>query len=300
MLRADDMLILLEVARCGTLVGAGQALGLDHTTVSRRITAVEQELGSPVVIRSAQGCRMTDLGRAVLDASERIEDALADVRNHAQRPTSAASLKGLVRLSSTDGFGLRFVTPVLSRLQRQHPELLTELVLATRPVVQSIGADIEIGVGQPSPRKSANVPLSPYVIGLYASGEYLQQHGEPRNLAEVARHPLVFYIEPLMRVTDLTIIHQYFSNSTIGFASTSVFSHVEATRCGAGLGLLPAFLADRVPELKRVLPKEVSIKLDYVASIAPRVMRRPAAMAVMAELTKEVQSRRNELLGLPA
>ncbi|MGR6964257.1 LysR family transcriptional regulator [Geodermatophilus sp. URMC 61] len=73
-------MVLLEVARCGTLLGAATALGIDHSTVSRRLTGLEEELGGTVVIRSTQGCRLTDLGREVVTAAERIEQALAAVR----------------------------------------------------------------------------------------------------------------------------------------------------------------------------------------------------------------------------
>ncbi|SDX90068.1 DNA-binding transcriptional regulator, LysR family [Modestobacter sp. DSM 44400] len=300
MVRADDTVILLEVARCGTLLGAAAALGVDHSTVSRRLTALEKDLGATVVIRSAQGCRLTDLGREVAEAAERIEEALADVRGHAQNPTGSSRLTGLLQVSSSEAFGVHFVAPVLARLQHQHPGLRVELVIATRPLLQTVGADIEIVVGQPGAGQNNAVPLAEYTMGMYASPEYLQRRGTPHSPGELRDHTLVFYIEPLMRITDLHIIERHFSGCTIGFASTNVFAHVEATKAGSGIGLLPAFLGDREPGLNRLFADEVSISLDYVASMAARVMRRPAAQLVMAELGREVARRRSELRGRAA
>ncbi len=297
MLRADDTVFLLEVARCGTLLGAATALGVDHSTVSRRLTGLEKELGGTVVIRSAQGCRLTDLGREVVAAAERIEQALADVRGRVQSPTGASPLSGLIQVSSAEAFGVHFVAPVLARLQHQHPELLVELVTSTRPLLQTVGADIEVVVGQPEASRTNTMRLTEYRIGMYAAPDYLERRGMPRSPHDLGRHMLVFYIEPLMRFTDLHIIQRHFPDSTIGFASTNVFAHVEATKAGSGIGLLPAFLGDREPGLTRLFPDQVSIPLDYVASLAPRVLRRPAARLVMEELSQEVIRRRCELLG---
>jgi DNA-binding transcriptional LysR family regulator len=296
-LRADDMVVLLEVARSGTLLGAATALGVDHSTISRRLTGLERELGGTVVIRSAQGCRLTDLGREVVTAAERIEQAVADVRGRGESPTGSSSLRDLIQVSSAEAFGVHFVAPVLARLQHQHPDLLVQLVTATRPPLQTVDADIEIVVGQPGASRSNTVRLTEYRNGMYASPEYLERRGMPRSPHDLGDHTLVFYIEPLMRITDLHIIQRHFPDSTIGFASTNVFAHVEATKAGSGIGLLPAFLGDREPGLTRLFPDEVSIPLDYMASLAPRVLRRPAARLVMEELSQEVIRRRSELLG---
>jgi DNA-binding transcriptional LysR family regulator len=298
-LRADDTVVLLEVARCGSLLGAAAVLGVDHSTVSRRLTALEKELGGTAVIRSGQGCRLTDLGHQVVAAAERIEQALADVRTSAQRPTGSAAVGGLLQVSAPDAFGVHFVTPVLARVQARNPALQVELVTATRPLLQTLGADIEIVAVQPGTEAPNTVRLGRYVLGLYASPAYLHRRGTPASPAELRDHPLVFYIEPLMRVTDLQIIQRHFADCRIGFGSTNIFAHVSATSAGGGIGLLPAYLGDADPGLVRLFPEEVSIFLDYIASVAPRVLRRPAAQLVMDELIREVGRRRHELLGPP-
>ncbi|HEV7206393.1 MAG TPA: LysR family transcriptional regulator [Jatrophihabitans sp.] len=297
-LRADDTVVLLEVSRCGTLLGAASALGVDHSTVSRRLNALEQELGGAVVIRSAHGCRLTDLGREILEAAERIEQALADVRDRSVRSTGSAQLRGLLQVSSVDAFGVDIAAPVLAQMQSQHPELAVEFVTATRPLLGTTGADVEISVIAPGPPPEGTVCLGEYRLGIYASDEYLTRHGRPASRAELPAHRMIFYIEPLMSVGPLQVIQREFADCTLGFASTNVFAHFAATKAGSGIGLLPAYLADREACLTRLLPDEVSVPLHYVALLAPRARRRRAAQLYLGALQQEVDRRRSQLLGL--
>lgn len=295
MLKADDLLILLEVARSGTLVGAAASTGLDHTTISRRISALEVAVGAPVMVRSARGCELTDLGRSLLAASETIERAIGQVRTLAQ-PGGVSELSGLVRIAAPDGFAAEFAGPAMARMVRTHPKVTLELTSATRPVVQGHGADIEIGVGSSVPRWET-VLLSPYVLGLYASSDYLADHGTPGSLAELADHRLVYYVESLLRVADLDVFDGLFRGQHVQVSSTSVHAQLRATVAGAGIALLPAYLADAQVTLRRVLRAEVDVRNDYVAALAPRALRRPATTVVMQELRAEVRAREHELLG---
>jgi DNA-binding transcriptional LysR family regulator len=295
MLKADDLLILLEVARSGTLVGAAASSGLDHTTISRRISALEVAVGSPVMVRSARGCELTDLGRSLLAASESVERAIGEVRTLAQ-PGGVSELSGLVRIAAPDAFAAEFAAPAMARMVRTHPKVTLELTSATRPIVQGHGADIEIGVGASVPRWET-VLLSPYVLGLYASSDYLADHGAPGSIAVLADHRLVYYVESLLRVSDLDVFDELFRGRSVQVSSTSVHAQLRATVAGAGIGLLPAFLADAQVTLRRVLRAEVNLSNDYVAALAPRALRRPATTVVMQELRAEVRSREHELLG---
>lgn len=295
MLKADDLLILLEVARSGTLIGAAASTGMDHTTISRRINALEVAVGAPVMVRSARGSELTDLGRSLLAASETVERAIGQVRTLAQ-PGGVSELSGLVRIAAPDAFAAEFVGPAMARMVRTHPKVTLELTSATRPVVQGHGADIEIGVGSSVPRWET-VLLSPYVLGLYASSDYLADNGTPTTIEELSGHRLVYYVESLLRVSDLDVFDELFRGHPVQVSSTSVHAQLRATVAGAGIGLLPAFLADAQVTLRRLLRSEVDVSNDYVAALAPRALRRPATTVVMQELRAEVRSREHELLG---
>lgn len=111
-------------------------------------------------------------------------------------------------------------------------------------------------------------------------------------MADLAEHPLVYYIEGLVKVEDLADLPPH----SVAIGSTSVFCQLEATRAGAGLGLLPRFVAQRHPELVPVLPELVRPRLTYVASLAPAKLRRPGAREVLGAIRSEMACRAGELM----
>lgn len=300
MVRPDDLLVLLEVARSGTFSAAGAALGIDHSTASRRINALEAELGQPVLTRSAHGCEPTEFGTGLLERAERIERAMADIRSAETSATAGPVYSGLVRILAPEAFGACFVAPVLARMHRDFPAVTLELVSATRPLVQGSGADIEIGVGEPVSRRVESFRLADYSLGLYASPEYLAVKGQPTTVAALMDHALIYYIDALLRVSDLDLIDRLFPAGAVHIGSTSVHSQAAATRAGGGIGVLPNFLAGGDPGLVRLLSREVQVRLVLTAALAPRVLRRPAAVEVMKRLQAEVMARRGELLPSPS
>jgi DNA-binding transcriptional LysR family regulator len=295
--RADDLLLLLEVARAGTFSAAAERVGMDHSTVSRRIKTLEKEFGQSLVISSAHGTEITDLGQSLLEFAERIDRAVSAVTARAgQAPSEPASHSGLVRVLAPEAFGAQFVAPVLARMARDHPALHLELVTATRPVVQGVGVDIEIGVGDPATRRLHTLSLAEYSLGLYASREYLRNHGEPTEPADIQAHCLIYYIEGLLRVGDLDFIESLIPEAGIRIGSTSVHAQVAATRAGGGIGILPDFLALTHPDLVPVLVDQVRATLRFTAAIPPHIIRRPAAQEILTRLGVEVERRRSELL----
>jgi DNA-binding transcriptional LysR family regulator len=295
-MRADDLVTLLEIARCGSLVGAASALGLTHSTVSRRMSALESELHGAVIVRRVNGCELTDLGKHLLKACEQVEAALTEVRDLASTPPDERQLRGLVRIATTEAFGTRFVAPLMADLHRINSELFVELITGTRLSAYGVGADIEIGVGEPVLSKPGAEKLTDYRLGLYASEEYAEERGLPRTTADLADHSLIYYVEGLLRVEELDLLNRIMGDHRVAIGSTCVHAQVAATLAGAGIGLLPAFVGDRIPCLHRVLAPEVAITLTFSACLAPRRLRRPAAATVMQAIREMVAERHDELM----
>src|SRR6202163_2627475 len=105
---ADDLLVLLPVGRSGRYNTAAEGLGLNHTTISRRIAALEQSIGGRVVARVGWGRALTVLGREALSAAEAVESA---VRSLSVDPGGMRTLEGVVRISATDGFSAYIAAP---------------------------------------------------------------------------------------------------------------------------------------------------------------------------------------------
>ena len=294
-MKADDLVLFLEVARCGSLAQAGATLGINHATVSRRISALERDLRSPVLIRTVQGCELTEFGSGLLESCELIERALTDVADHASSDSKEPSLSGLVRIATTDGFGSTFIAPLMAELHQINEELQVEIVTSTRLDPYGLGSDIEIGLGEPLVSRPGAEALTKYRLALYASDDYLEHHGTPTSVDDLRHHSLVYYVEPLLRVGDLDILGQLSSTRHLAISSTSLHAQLAATRAGAGIGLLPAYIAEPAPELRPVLWEEIRFTLTYTAVLAPQRLRRSATNTVMQAI-REMVAEKQELL----
>ncbi|WP_431233948.1 LysR family transcriptional regulator [Mycolicibacterium psychrotolerans] len=295
---ADDLLVLLAVGRSGRFVTAAEELGLNHTTISRRIAALEQTLGGRVLGRGAGGWELTELGRDALTAAETIEAA---VRSLAPDADGTRSLEGVVRLSATDGFSAYIAAPAAAQMQRRHPRVTVEIVTATRRASQQrSGLDIEVVVGEPRVRRAVATRLGDYRLGLYGSHDYLSRHGCPATVAELASHRLVYFIDSMLQVDDLDLASSFVPAMQESVTSTNVFVHVEATRAAAGLGLLPCFMADRHDDLVRVLPDEVAVELTYWLVARQETLRRPEVAALVEAITVRMREMAGALTGTGA
>lgn len=289
---ADDLLVLLAVGRSGRYVTAADELGINHTTIARRIAALERALGGRLLARVGGAWELTERGREALVAAESVEAALRALS------TDARALEGVVRMSATDGFSAYIAAPAAARVQRDHPGVAVELVATTRRATQQrSGLDVEIVVGEPQVHRAEAIRLGDYRLGLYGARDYLAEHGTPASRTELSGRPLVYFIDSMLQVDDLDLARSVAPDMRESVTSTNVFVHVEATRAAAGLGLLPCFMADRHDDLVRVLPDEVSLTLTYWLVTRAETLRRPEVAAVVRAIRDRVDALRDVLLG---
>jgi DNA-binding transcriptional LysR family regulator len=279
----EALMTFLAVARLGRYTAAGEALGVNHSTVSRRIAALEKSMGGRVLARTPSGWEVTDLGRRALAAAEEVETALARLVEGGAE--SDGALTGTVRIAATDAFAVHVAAPALAELQLTHRRLGVELISATQRARQTrSGVDLEIVVGKPHLHRATTAHVMDYALGLYATEEYLRREGVPGSLAELAGHRLNYYVETALNVDELDRATEQLPRMARGIASTNVLAHVTATLAGAGIGLLPDFVAAREPELRRILVDEYNYLLSYWAAGREEAVRNPAVQAVFGAL----------------
>lgn len=289
---ADDLRHLLAVARTGRLTTAATVLGVDHTTVRRRIDRLERVLGARLLDRGADGWELTAIGRDVVQRAEPLEAVVQQVAGAASR--APETLRGAVRVVAPEGFGVAFVAPALAKLRVGNPGVTVELVTSTRPLsLRGSGFDIAITVGAPSGSRIPATPLADYVLRLYASRDYLAAHEPIRTPADLVAHPLVYYVDALLTVRELDLV-PLTGGMQVGFGSTNVVAQVDATRRGAGIGLLHSFLAEHEPDLVPVLPEAVQFRLAFY--LATRDTGSPVVAAARAAIEREVRERAGELI----
>ena len=293
--RADDFRYLSAIARTGTRRSAALDLGVDHTTVSRRIHALEKTLGVRLIEQGAVGWELTDIGRTVADRARAIEETLQEAVDAAVGD-SGSTLRGRVRVTAPDGFGTLIVAPALARLRMRHKDLSIELLTATRQMnLQQSGFDVAIAVGATVNSRLVSETICTYSMGIYATTEYLEQYGAPSSVDEVRDHPIIFFVDSLLQVGDLDL-ERHLPGATASFMSTNIFAHVEATRAGGGIGLLPAFMANQHPELVRLLPKEVDVHLIFSLAARRESLTNPTVRAVRDAIHAEAARRQTDLL----
>jgi len=290
----DDLRYLLAVARTGRLVAAATLVGVDHTTVRRRLDRLEAALGTRLLDRGADGWELTSVGREIVERAEPLEHVVESVIAAASGAEDA--LRGTVRVVAPDGFGSLFVAPAVARVQAQHPALVVELVTSTRPLsLRGSGFDIAITVGANSASRLTAEELAPYSLRLYATRGYLAAHPRIRDAGDLRDHRLIFYVDALLTVQELDLTPEL-AGMRVTFASTNVFAQLEATRAGAGIGLLHAFMGERDPELVPVLPGEVEFELRYSMAVRRASAGLDAVAVVRDAIREEARARSHELL----
>ncbi|MFL6845569.1 MAG: LysR family transcriptional regulator [Allosphingosinicella sp.] len=254
----NDLRAFLAVARSGRLTAAAARLGLDHSTLSRRIAALERSLRARLFDRSPTGYTLTDQGRRLLPAAEEME-RLAIGAGDTVGGTST-SVAGTVRIGSPEGFGSYFLAPRIARLKARHPRLKIQLVAA--PAVFSLArreADIVVSVSRPPAGRLKVAKLIDYDLGLYAAPAYLRDTPDIASSEDLSRHQFVSYIGELLHFPELDFLQHVAPGGTTSVESSNLVAQLRATLAGAGLCVLPAFLAAEESGLERVLPAEISL-----------------------------------------
>ncbi|MCB8819597.1 LysR family transcriptional regulator [Microvirga rosea] len=249
----DDLRFFLAVARAGRLTAASRQLEADHTTVSRRIAALEKALKAKLFERSPQGYALTEQGERLLIKAETMETQALAVASEVGG--SDLALSGTVRIGAPDGFGTYFLAPELGALAERHPDLTLQLVALPRTFsLSKREADIAITLERPTEGRLVSRKLTDYRLRLYASDAYLRRHGPIEEPADLAGKTLVTYVPDLLYSPVLDYFSGLEKYTSRRFECASVVAQVEAVRAGAGIGILHDYALRPFPELRLIVP----------------------------------------------
>lgn len=289
----DDLRVFLAAARRKSYQAAGAQIGLDATTVGRRIARLEQALRCTLLVRGPSGHALTAAGQKLFEVASGIE-AVTDGVNEAVVGDGGW---GVVRLSTSEGFGTTIIAPALPELLAKTDNLAVEIVAnpgflsaATRE------ADVAITLSATRDARLAVERLTDYRLGLYAAPGYLEAHGVPSSPGDVARHRLVGYIDDLIYANELRYMDEVHPNLCPTLTSSSIRAQLEMIAAGSGLGVLPCFLATSsgLP-LVRLLPGEISLTRTFWMSARRDVQQTRRVRTVRAWI-RDTVARRRELL----
>jgi len=249
----DDMRFFLVLCRTQSFVGAGAELKVTHSTVSRRLSALEESLQTKLFTRTEKGCRPTATGEKLLPYAEQMESTIFSLEADVSGKNSQFS--GTIRICAPDGYGHCFLASRLGIIQRSHPSLEVELIALPRYyslVRREI--DILITVKKPEMGNLIVRKLADYRWGLFATKTYLQATPPVRNQDDLRLHRTIGYIPDLLYDQDLDYSNEFHLDVRPQFRSSTIFGQKYAILSDIGIGILPYFMAHGEMDLIHVLP----------------------------------------------
>lgn len=259
----EDLRIFLAVARTGKVTSAGRSLGIDYTTVSRRIRTLEEDLGLVLFAKSkARGYELTGDGERLVAHAEAMSGAADALRNEAL--AESTGLRGQVRIGTTEGFGNFFLAPQLARFQQRHRDLRIDLLPVPRFVsLSKREADLAVTIEHPKGGPYVCAKLCDYHLKLYATRPYLESHPPIGTTEDLRDHDFIGYVDELLFSTELAYMSRIAPDDRIVFRSTGVIAQFTAALQGGALAVLPCFLAAQDRRLVPVLEREVLVTKSF-------------------------------------
>jgi DNA-binding transcriptional LysR family regulator len=286
----NDLRYLLELHRAGTLVGAARALKVNHTTVSRRLAALEEALGVRLFIRSGEGVRFTVAGDAVLQTAMEVEQSCLGLERRIAG--GDARPEGIVRITAPEGLGLLIMTG-LARLREKHPELQVDVVSNNARVDLARGdADIALRMF-----KETQPDLVARLVGqigwsLYASQDYVARRGPLDASCSLDGREVIGFDAGGTHVGHRWL-SEHAQKARFVMRGNSTLSVTSAAVAGMGIAILPCVMAAET-RLQRLTPK-VLARNDAWA-VFHMDLRWAARIRLVVEQLEELFSDRKALL----
>jgi DNA-binding transcriptional LysR family regulator len=244
----NDLRIFLAVAHKGSTLAAAAALGLNQTTVARRIAALEAALDAKLFERQPSGYRLAGAGHEILSTVERIAHDAETVEQLVQQ--RARRLVGAIRVTTNEPLANRLLIPCLREFGERHPDIHIEVLVQDRMLDLCRGeADVALrssygpGEGNVVARRLLGTPWS-----IYCSADYAARRGAPATAAEVACHAVIAGAGGVGAMPGPAWLERQ-TNEPLATRSGSLTNLMTAVKAGLGIGALPCLLGDFEPDL---------------------------------------------------
>jgi DNA-binding transcriptional LysR family regulator len=290
----NDLTYFLAVARHGSTIAAGKALGLSQSTVQRRLSELERRLGHKLVTRHTTGYRLTAFGEALLPYAEHVEAAIKELERHVGDVAHDAA--GVIRVTCPEPIVYR-MTALIDRFHAQHPKLRVEFVTSDRYLDLSKGeADVAFRSGD-TDDELVGRKIADSIWAVYASGAYIERHGKPERVEDLSRHALVCFDESLRQHRISKWLAEVAPGATIAARNNSVLGLVYAVKSGVGVGPLPTAIADDQEELVRVLGPIAELARSWRLLTHPDLRRTQRVAAFFDFIIEEREALKSILTG---
>jgi DNA-binding transcriptional LysR family regulator len=292
-----DLRYLLAVARDGSTLAAARSLGVNQSTVHRRLAALEAALGKSLAARSPTGYRLTEFGQTFLPFARSVEDAVLAAEIAAEG--YGATPSGTVRLSVPEALVSRLTASgLIARFEERYPGLRIEFAIADRYLDLWRGeADVTLRSGDPEDPRLVGRKVADSYWAIYASPDYVARHGRPASTAELRDHAIVGFDGAMANHRASTWLAEIAPSARIVARNASVLGVLVAVKAGVGIAPLPAPIADGEAGLIQVLPPVPELQRGWYLLTRPDLRRQPRIAALFDYLVAELPALQRVLMG---
>lgn len=287
----NDLKYFLAVSRHGSTIAAAKALGLSQSTVHRRLDELQKRLNARLVIRGPAGYRLTELGAALQNHAEGVEDATAAFERHLAASKSEPS--GVIRVTCPEVLGFRLMrSPLIKKFNRLYPGLRVEMIVSDKYLDLAKG-EVDIAF-----RACAPMPTDPTLFGrkivpspwaVYASTGYLGRHGGIKRVEDINAHAVIRFEATMRDHPAARWLQSVAPNASVRARGAGVPAVLTAVKSGSGLGVLPVSLGDNESDLTRLYGPIPNLRSDIYLLIHEDLKTTPRVRAffdfVIAELS---------------
>ena len=248
----NDLKFFLAVARQQSTIAAGKTLGVNQSTVHRRLVELEKRLQRKLVTREPAGYRLTDYAKELLPYAERIESEVKDFERHVKDKTR--DLTGVIRVTCPEPIVSRLTKSALfDRFHERYPALRIEFLSSDRYLDLTKGeADIAFRSGD-TDEELVGRKIADSLWAVYASKDYIARHGKPEKLEDLKQHLLVAFDVSLSNHRTSTWLKEVAPDAKIAARSNSVLGLASSIKSGVGIGPVPTAVGDAEEQLVKIM-----------------------------------------------
>ena len=293
----DDLRFVLAVSRSGSALGAARAIGVDQTTVVRRLARLEAAIAAKLLEHRQRGHGLTALGERFAVVAERLEREVAALENAIG--SERRRLTESVRLTTSEALANSVVAPFLRKLWRRHPRITIELIVSDRKFDVAGGeADLAIrGGSRPTGTGIVARRLPDVAWAVYCGSSYVQEHGVPNTVAALNDHMVVGPEGAMAAFPGAMWLGRVASRAKISARSNSLTNLAQAVKAGSGVAVLPCILADSDAAFVRCTPPITELDAEMWLIVRQASKRVPHVRAVVDLLVEHVEAMRADLAG---
>jgi DNA-binding transcriptional LysR family regulator len=293
----SDLRIFLAVVRDGSALAASKSLGVNQTTVNRRLQALERDLGLILFDRQTRGHSLTEHGKSLLGTAQKVADRANDLNSAAERLRRV--IAGVVRVTSPEETANSVIIPIAAAFQSIYPRVSVEQVAANRRLDIVHGeADLAVRNGShPDDPRLIAKRLPDFAWTLYCTQTYADNHGMPSDMSHVAAHDYVGYVDGPSNWSAYIWFVDQAKPTRLVSRSNTVTNMKAMVKSSVGVGLLPCFVADPEPDLIRCFAPMRQLDAESWMLTSPEALSSPQVRAFIDFLVPRIMEQRDRFTG---